>query len=232
MTMRSGLFRRGLAAALLMTCAHAAIADGALADRVEALLGQERAALDVVPDQRLAALSVQPASPVATPVAAQPAAEPAVAEPAAAVAPAPEAALAQMGSDSWQCLTEALYFEARGESDRGVRAVAEVILNRVDSPNYPNSVCSVVHQGTGQRYACQFTYTCDGISDAIREHGAWDRVGQIAAQMLAGAPRDLTGGATHYHTRAVSPSWARRYPLTAQIDSHLFYRQPTRLASN
>jgi hypothetical protein len=66
------------------------------------------------------------------------------------------------GGREWQCLTEALYFEARGEPIEGQYAVAEVILNRVDHANYPDSVCDVVNEGTGRRFACQFTYTCDG----------------------------------------------------------------------
>ncbi len=61
------------------------------------------------------------------------------------------------GGPDWHCLTEALYFEARGESVKGQIAVAEVILNRVASPKFPDSVCAVVNQGTGRKYACQFT---------------------------------------------------------------------------
>ncbi|NBT31970.1 MAG: cell wall hydrolase, partial [Rhodobacteraceae bacterium] len=73
----------------------------------------------------------------------------------------------------------------------------------------------------------------DGKSDAIHDQSAWREVGKVAELLLDGtAPRDLTNGATHYHTRAVSPSWARRFPQTAAIGSHLFYRQPVQTASN
>ncbi len=130
------------------------------------------------------------------------------------------------GGDEWQCLSEALYFEARGESVKGQFAVAEVILNRVKSPLYPNSVCGVVHQGTGKKYQCQFTYTCDGKAEKINEPKAFSRVGKIARAMLDGAPRVLTGGATHYHTMAVNPSWSRKFARTAAIGVHLFYRNP------
>jgi spore germination cell wall hydrolase CwlJ-like protein len=129
------------------------------------------------------------------------------------------------GGRDLQCLTEALYFEARGESIRGQYAVAEVILNRVDNANYPNSVCAVVNQGTGQRYACQFTYTCDGRPERVTETTVHRRLGQIARIMLDGGPRNLTQGATHYHTTAVNPRWARVYPRTARIGTHIFYRQ-------
>ncbi len=120
----------------------------------------------------------------------------------------------------WQCLAQALYFEARGESIRGQFAVAEVILNRTDSPRYPGSVCGVVHQGG------QFSYTFDGKPDTIREKGAFAQAGKIASVMLAGAPRLLTDGATHFHTNAVRPGWAHRFPRTVAIGAHYFYRQP------
>ncbi len=128
------------------------------------------------------------------------------------------------GGEDWSCLTKALYFEARGETVAGQFAVAEVILNRVDSPLYPKSVCGVVGQRGGG--GCQFSYVCDGHPDAMRETGAYQEVGKIAAIMLAGAPRALTKGATHFHTSAVRPRWAHRFPRTAVIGAHLFYRQP------
>ncbi len=128
--------------------------------------------------------------------------------------------------DEWECLTEALYFEARGERVKGIFGVAEVILNRVESPKYPNSVCGVVNQGTGKRYQCQFTYTCDGRPETISEPAAYRKVGKIAKLMLDGAPRVLTDGATHYHTKSVNPRWARVFPKTATIGYHIFYKQP------
>ena len=139
---------------------------------------------------------------------------------------------AASGGSEWQCLAEALYFEARGETVKGQFAVAEVILNRVDSTRYPNSVCGVIHQGTGRKYACQFTFTCDGIPENISEPAAYRRVGKVAKLMLSGAPRTLTDGATHYHTTAVSPRWARVFRKTAKIGVHVFYRQSTRVSQN
>ena len=130
------------------------------------------------------------------------------------------------GNAAWSCLTEALYFEARGEDIEGQFAVAEVILNRVDDGRYPDTVCAVVNQGTGRRFACQFTYTCDGRPEAVDDAQSWHRMGQIAHMMLDGFPRELTGGATHYHANWVSPRWARSFPQTAEIGVHLFYRWP------
>ncbi len=136
------------------------------------------------------------------------------------------------GDDQWRCLSEALYFEARGETVKGQFAVAEVILNRVDSPRYPNTICGVINQGTGAKYACQFTYTCDGRAETIAEPRAFERVGKVASIMANGAQRPLTKGATHYHTHAVNPRWARVFPRTAEIGYHYFYKQPTRLSQN
>jgi len=127
------------------------------------------------------------------------------------------------GDEQWQCLTEALYFEARGESLEGQIAVAEVILNRVDSPLYPRTVCGVVKQRGGG--GCQFSYVCHGKTK-MREKQAADLAGRIARAMLDGAPRVLTDGATHFHTRGVKPSWSKRFARTASIGQHLFYRQP------
>ncbi len=136
------------------------------------------------------------------------------------------------GGPEWRCLAEALYFEARGESVKGQFAVAEVIMNRVDHADFPDSVCDVIHQGTGRKYGCQFTYTCDGHAEIISEPRAFERVGKVAQVMVRGADRPLTQGATHYHTRAVNPRWSRTYPRVATIGFHHFYKRPTRVSSN
>ena len=238
-------------ALILGICATPGFADNGLADRIGSLMGQERQTLDVVPERQLSALTVAvsapaeaavEAAPAVAAVAAEPAPVPVAAAPAAAPDPATvaaatdsplAAAVAQAvpsGDAEWQCLTTALYFEARGESIRGQAAVAEVILNRTELPSYPNSICGVVNQtGSG---SCAFSYVCDGRSDAITDLGAWDRAKRVASAMLAGAPRLLTEGATHFHTPAVRPVWSRKFAHTATIGAHLFYRQAMRTAMN
>ncbi len=137
------------------------------------------------------------------------------------------------GGAQWRCLSEALYFEARGESVKGQFAVAEVILNRVDSRSFPNSVCDVVRQGTGNgRFACQFTYNCDGKAEVFTDRRAYEQVGKVARIMLDGYPRTLTGGATYYHTTSVNPKWARAFTRTATIGVHKFYRDDRRYSLN
>ena len=111
-------------------------------------------------------------------------------------------------------------------------AVAEVILNRVDSRKYPNTVCGVISQGQSRRNACQFSFRCDGRPEEFHEKSAYEQVGRVARMMLNGRERSLTEGATHYHTRYVRPGWSRRLTKTAEIGTHLFYRYPTQSASN
>lgn len=136
------------------------------------------------------------------------------------------------GGEQWRCLSEALYFEARGETVKGQFAVAEVILNRVNSSRFPDTPCGVINQGTGRKYQCQFTYTCDGNKEVIAEPRAFARVSKVARAALDGLEEKLTDGATHYHTISVRPSWAKVYTQTARIGVHVFYRQNYRTASN
>tara|TARA_R110002051_G_scaffold264959_3_gene324896 strand:+ start:2541 stop:3215 length:675 start_codon:yes stop_codon:yes gene_type:complete len=217
------LLKAAVTASLLMT-ATASNAEEVIASRLSALLGQERQSLSVVPDVRMSALTTLPSAENRSVQVASDT----VSYDRSFLAGLPTA----NGGPQWRCLSEALYFEARGESVKGMFAVAEVILNRVDRAAFPSTPCAVINQGTGRKFACQFTYTCDGRKEVIAEQGSWVRVGKVAKLMLEGAPRTLTDGATNYHTKAVSPSWSRKFPRTASIGSHYFYRQPTRTASN
>jgi spore germination cell wall hydrolase CwlJ-like protein len=128
------------------------------------------------------------------------------------------------GGSEWACLTEALYFEARGESFRGISAVAEVIINRKNSSRFPNSVCAVISQGVGGRPGCQFSYKCDGRAEVYHEPKAYARVAKMAKLKLDGRLNKITNGALFYHTTAVRPSWSRKFRRTAQVGVHLFYK--------
>jgi spore germination cell wall hydrolase CwlJ-like protein len=109
---------------------------------------------------------------------------------------------------SLDCLAQAIYYEARSESEDGQRAVAQVVLNRLRHPTYPATVCGVVYQGSERSTGCQFTFTCDG-SLALAPRGfSWDRARRIAAEALAGKVYAPVGHSTHYHTVAVLPYWA------------------------
>lgn len=193
--------------------------DGSLGGQISALLEVEKTAVGTVGARRLNEIAKGAAVPSAKRVPKGEASQDLVRYDAAYIDALPGA----RGDDQWQCLATALYHEARGESIRGQFAVAEVILNRVDSPAYPRSVCGVVQQRGGG--SCQFSYVCDGKSDRISEKGAWARAGKIARLMLDGAPRALTAGATHFHTKRVNPRWASKFDRTASIGAHLFYRR-------
>lgn len=128
------------------------------------------------------------------------------------------------GGEQFACLAEALYFEARGETVKGQFAVAEVILNRVKSAQFPDTLCGVIKQGTGRKYQCQFSYHCDGLKEVINEKKAYQRVSKVARAVVDGLKTELTEGATYYHTTAVNPRWSRVFTNTASIGVHLFYR--------
>jgi spore germination cell wall hydrolase CwlJ-like protein len=122
------------------------------------------------------------------------------------------------------CLSEAVFYEARSEKTAGQKAVAEVILNRVRSKHYPDSVCGVVYQGSERRTGCQFSFTCDGSLDEVPSGKAWTRAQDIASLMLSSPVRKITQGATHYHTQNVQPVWSESLKLTKTIGTHKFYR--------
>lgn len=120
------------------------------------------------------------------------------------------------------CLTEAVYYEARGESPAGQAAVAQVVLNRVRHPAFPKTVCAVVHQRANG--GCQFSFACDGSMRRAREAGAWNRSRRVAERALNGAVMAEVGSATHFHTLMVAPGWGPSMSRVAQIGLHVFYR--------
>jgi spore germination cell wall hydrolase CwlJ-like protein len=125
------------------------------------------------------------------------------------------------------CLAQAIYYEARSESEDGQRAVAQVVLNRVRHPAWPNSVCGVVYQGPMRAGGgCQFTFTCDGSLRFAPRGEGWMRARRLAAEALAGNVFEPVGLSTFYHANYVMPRWAPRLLKTAVIGTHLFYRLP------
>lgn len=140
-------------------------------------------------------------------------------------------AIAQMDADERRCLAEAIYYEARSESRIGQLAVADVVLNRVASPVYPNSICGVVYQGSERTdLRCQFSFTCDGSMNARLQKRKWAEAGDLAGAVLAGLRVPVSRNATHYHAFYVSPDWSEKLTPTATIGAHKFYRYPARQA--
>jgi spore germination cell wall hydrolase CwlJ-like protein len=143
------------------------------------------------------------------------------------------------GAPGWseheaRCLAEGMYFEARGESVRGQLAVGRVIMNRVMSDAYPNTICGVVYQNDDKPNRCQFSFACDGKQDVITEKSVWHHVQGYATWLLANHAKPgeesqllaLLGDSTHYHADYVSPRWAKVLTLTVRIGRHLFYADP------
>jgi spore germination cell wall hydrolase CwlJ-like protein len=124
-----------------------------------------------------------------------------------------------------KCLATAIYFEARGENTRGQAAVAQVILNRVRNPTYPNTICGVVYQNDSWRNACQFSFACDGIKDRITSPAHYRLAKDIAMAVTAGKIfiSDV-GSSTHYHATYVNPRWSRTMEKMKKIGLHIFYR--------
>ena len=121
-----------------------------------------------------------------------------------------------------QCLTEAVYWEARGEGAAGMAAVAQVVLNRVRHPAFPKTVCGVVYQGASDG-GCQFSFACEAHSSPS-EDDAWRRARQIASRALSGHVMTEVGQATNFHAVSVTPGWMTSLQKVAQIGSHIFYR--------
>lgn len=125
-----------------------------------------------------------------------------------------------------ECLADAIYFEARGESLGGQQAVAQVVLNRVRSGSYPTSICGVVYQNQHRRNACQFSFACDGKAEARHETEAWARARLIASEMVDGRKHVASlSGATHYHATSVRPRWAKAMRKLSTIGNHVFYQE-------
>jgi hypothetical protein len=124
-----------------------------------------------------------------------------------------------------RCLATAIYFEARGEPVRGQVAVAQVILNRVRSPLFPETICGVVYQGQNQK-GCQFSFACDGKTDIPRNDAQWAQAQDISRQITAGElwlPE--VGYSTFYHANYVSPYWAGSMSKIDKIGRHIFYKK-------
>lgn len=125
------------------------------------------------------------------------------------------------------CLTNAIYYEGANEPEEGQRAIAQVILNRVRHPDWPNSVCGVVYEGTERDdLRCQFTFACNGAMARAPEPGRWLRARRVAQAALGGATFAPAGHATFYHAMTVFPGWASRMHPVAIIGAHVFYRAP------
>jgi spore germination cell wall hydrolase CwlJ-like protein len=130
----------------------------------------------------------------------------------------------EMRTRALECLTSAIYYEAAQEPTDGQRGVAQVVLNRVRHPAFPNSVCGVVFEGSTRATGCQFTFTCDGSMAYAPIPSLWNRARKVAEEALRGYVYAPVGHATHYHANYVVPYWASSLTKTAVEGAHIFYR--------
>jgi hypothetical protein len=199
------LGRRGLAVGLIAGAAGAVVGLSLLADPTPSTTA--RIPLPDGASTTPAALAVNAAKPAMHPLAVS------------AAAPLRNA---NNAARDLECLTQAIYFEARGEDVGGQAAVAQVVMNRVKHPAFPKTVCGVVRQGAGGR-GCQFSFICDGRAERATERRAWSRAQTIAAKALVGQVAPQVGAATHFHVAALGTQWPGMVRV-GQVGLHVFYR--------
>ncbi|HKU63904.1 MAG TPA: cell wall hydrolase [Rhizomicrobium sp.] len=138
--------------------------------------------------------------------------------------PATDAVMTQLLAEH-KCLSEVLYYEARGEGAGGQKAIAEVVFHRMNRGNFGHSICAVVYEGK-DKPGCQFSFTCNGDMKRPKHEAAWQQAEALAAQILTGqvALKNATGGALNFHAVSVAPDWAETMEQTTQIGNHIFYR--------
>lgn len=210
---REALLRsdRVLVTALAVILAAASAAVGAAASNSP---GTEQVVAHV------ASVVVAPVHPAAAPVVQTKAAA-APARPATAA----DLAMAQLLAEH-RCLSEVMYYEARGEGQDGQKAVAEVVFHRLRHGHFGHSICAVVYEGAGT-HGCQFSFACNGELTEHKSGAAWRSAETLAARILTGeiALGDITGDATHFHAASVAPDWAENMERTVQIGNHVFYKR-------
>jgi spore germination cell wall hydrolase CwlJ-like protein len=160
-----------------------------------------------------------------TPVVQQAVVQVPVSAPAPQAVPVADGAMAQLLAEH-RCLSEVMYYEARGEGQDGQMAVAEVVFHRLRHGHYGHSICAVVYEGAGSP-GCQFSFACNGELTLRKSARAWRSAETLAARILTGevAMRDITGNATHFHAISVAPEWADEMERTVQIGNHVFYKR-------
>ena len=130
-----------------------------------------------------------------------------------------------MIAEAVMCMALNLYHEARGEKLAGVIAVGNVVMNRVESDKFPDSVCDVIYQRKNTKlHQCQFSWYCDGKSDTPADKEKFGQMVAMAGMILEGGFKDNTDGATYYHATYVHPHWAKSFTRTRKIGYHIFYK--------
>ena len=146
---------------------------------------------------------------------------------------------AEKDIESVVCLAKNAYFEARNQSILSQIAVSQVVMNRVQHQDFPNTVCGVVYEAQLSKWykeklnkevplkdRCQFSWYCDGKADIIRDQDAYELALAVAHQVLSGYDMvDVTKGALWYHATYVRPYWAKEKLYTVKHEDHIFYTE-------
>jgi len=175
-----------------------------------------------------ASLTYHPGSaPRAAPAAAVPAVTHAVE--ARNLQPASDSVMGQLLAEH-KCLSEVMYYEARGEGAGGQKAIAEVVFHRMSHGNFGHSICAVVYEGA-KHTGCQFSFACNGDMKKAKQPGAWHQAQVLAARIMTGEVplKNATNGAINFHAISVSPVWADTKERTTQIGNHIFYKDAGRM---
>jgi len=122
-----------------------------------------------------------------------------------------------------ECLTEAIYFEAGSKGPAGRAAVGHVVLNRVDSPDFPNTICEVISEGEAED-ACQFSYRCDGLAEVYQYPTQLNRAKAAARRVISGQTPDPTNGALFFHSDQIKPGWFATRTRTGSFGGNIFYK--------
>lgn len=118
-----------------------------------------------------------------------------------------------------QCLARNAYFEAGNQTEKGMIAVNNVVMNRVEDRRFPKTPCEVIKQRS--RGVCQFSWVCEG-KNRIRNMETYRRARATAERVYLDQTYDVTHGALFYHANYVNPNWG--LTKVARIGAHIFYR--------
>jgi len=124
-------------------------------------------------------------------------------------------------NEAVDCLTQNIYFEARGEPVLGQIAVGYVTLNRLNHPDFPSTICGVVRDGS--KHSCQFSWYCDGKSDKLPNTEEVAKIRILATVIITRKLRDPTHGALYFHSVNINPKWKKSEKII-EIGNHVFYR--------
>ena len=157
------------------------------------------------------AAPVQPAILTAPAVAPAPAVEPAEAAPEIEAEPA----RAAVNERELECMTRVMLYEAGNEGRAGQLAVGHVVLNRVRSSRFPDSVCGVIYQRGQFSSIRSFNHP---------RNARWSRAQALARDVLAGETESNVGSALYFHATRVRPAYVARFTRVGTVGNHVFYR--------